>query len=194
MLANAQSSSKFQAMAFPYINTDVGTSYGVAGQYHLKNNWYINAGLKLHQNTMFPPTLKNEPFHHRFRAPNTARRIGYTVGMRYELPWMYSRIRPYLYEDITLFKMDTRTYADFPKHTIATDSAVLVMFTGYKNLISLENGLGIGILTRITGKLYLNTKAGLGCNFIFNLPESDYRSGMYINPAVQYAIGLEYQF
>lgn len=179
---------------FPYVNTDVGVSYMILAQYKIGTKLYANAGLRYLQNTSEEPKYNNERLHHRFRANSFTAHVGLSVGLVYHIKWRYEKIQPYLYYDLCFFNADTKSNFLPDDTSTNTDRYVPVLKIRYTNLYSFENGIGIGATAAIASNLRLNTRVGISANIISNLPVAYYPSGMHINAAIQYAIGLQYNF
>lgn len=196
MAAKAQdSTSKFQLMAWPYMNADVGVSFAITGQYKLNNRLYVNASGKYHQNPMLIPKMNNELFHHRFRANTLAAQIGGSAGLSYTIPWKYKFIQPFAYYDLSVFHMDTRSRYDIVDSVAANGNTLIrVVNVEYKNLWTFENGIGIGATASLIGRLHMIVRFGVSANIITGLPKTVYNKGIHISPSLQNAIGLQYNF
>lgn len=186
------STSEFQLTLYPYMNSDLGTSYSLAGQYRLSSNAFINFGIKYHQNKIETIKLDNEKLHHRFYAPETINHIGLSVGIRYDIKWQHDFVQPFLYYNLAFFSMDTRTQYLPNDSSDNTGQPVPLITIGYKNLVTLENGIGVGVSSRIYKQLFLVVRGGVSGNLILNLPRSEYKNGYTINPSLQYAVGVMY--
>lgn len=186
--------SRFQLLAFPYINADVGVSYGVSAQYKVSKKILVNIGLRYLQSPILPKKINDEVLHHRFYSDDIFNSIGWTLGIKHAFNIKGGFVQPYVFYDITYFNLDTRAQILTDKSKINSGEPTPLVWKNYYNLNTLDNGLGIGGISKITGNLYLNVCFGLSANVIWNLPKNEYVNGLHINPALRYAIGLQYNF
>jgi hypothetical protein len=188
--------SKTQVTIYPYCIADVGYSSVVMFQKSITCNFFINAGIKYHHFVKEVPKMNNERLHHRFFANKLSQHFGFCAGIRYNVKWKNDFVQPFLYYDLTYFNMDARSIVLIDADTISEpgNEKKYAIPVKYYGLQSFENNLGLGLACKITGNLYLNTRAGIGANLIFNLPKTEYTNGRHINSSYQYAIGLEYAF
>ncbi|MEZ5018196.1 MAG: hypothetical protein R2800_14150 [Flavipsychrobacter sp.] len=186
--------SRSSFLISPYVLADVGRSYNLVYQYYINDKFRAYLGVKYHQNFLTDAKLDSEELHHRFHANSEAQKIGLNAGVQYFIKWKYSIAKPYVYYDLSYSRMDTRAFVLSDNDTTINQNSKRQLLTPvkYYNVSAFENNIGLGLLANIAGGLSINLRGGVGANFIFNLPEIKYTSGMHINPSFQFAVGLQY--
>lgn len=191
----------------PYNQSDVGMFMSAEYSRKLKNDVSLNVGLLFHLNIDSRNPDRNQELylHGRFWAYNYREGIGITMGVQKNIFYFSNKkIRFFAFEQTMLRYMgaksqrykaiDTVAFFDSAQNkTLYIEHSQLIT-TNIRNLISVENILGIGLSADISKKFSFNVKFGVGVNAIFNTPEEYLNTNIVLEYSLLQSFGILYKF
>lgn len=173
-------------------SVDIGRNFTLSIKKDINNHSFL-FGIKYNINKIIHDN-QNNVFRKRFYATNFVEHFGFDLGYQYNFTLKSSHVKPFVFYCLQFTDSHTRNLMFFPYGYMPNGQFVYIRILDFFGpTIALEHNIGIGLNVKLSNRLFLHQKIGVGIVNFINIDEkhvgaSNWEFGSIIS------IGLGYRF